>query len=168
LPGTSASMFMLFDPGASPAGAFATRLSGLEKWHGEEKIALLAFTCIRELVAHDESVAPVKMYIRARRYQINLHISVPTLMNLCLYCTVVLAHLARDECLISLPVCSSHSIPCATNVMRVADVTLVQRRRRRALSCRPRLPKTFATSTYTHASTTTNTTDQPVCNHRGF
>lgn len=40
-------MFMLFDPGASPAGAFATRLSGFEKWHEEERIALLAFTYIR-------------------------------------------------------------------------------------------------------------------------
>jgi hypothetical protein len=86
---------MLFDPGASPAGAFATRLSGLEKWHGEERIALLAFTCIRELVAHDESVAPVKMYIRACRYQINLRIIVLTLMDSYWYCAVVFAHLAR-------------------------------------------------------------------------
>jgi hypothetical protein len=155
-------MFMLFDPGASPAGAFATRLSGLEKWHEEERIALLAFTCIRELAAHDESVAAVEMYIRACRYQINLHIIVLILIDSYLYCKCRLCSPCKDKCLMSLSVCSSHSTPYATNALRVADVTMVQRRRRRALSCRPRLPKTFATSTYTRASTTTNTPDQPV------
>jgi hypothetical protein len=38
------SMFILFDPGACPAGAFATRLLGLEKWH-ECGIALMEFEC---------------------------------------------------------------------------------------------------------------------------
>lgn len=39
-------MFMLFDLGASPAVAFAMRLSGLEKWR-EEGIALVVVSnCI--------------------------------------------------------------------------------------------------------------------------